>query len=246
MIDLKSYASRTDKGPYLQINEDNVEVDLVNKLYMLFDSFGGSSVGDKAVFLVLDTIKKFYTRIAGDPEATLPFFYSPKYLLEGNALINAMEYAHFLLKKENKDKEMDSKGGASCIAISQAENILTLAATGNCLGLIYSKGNMKVISNPDNFEFISGDFYDKEFVTAPASGFGLFNDLHLNISEVRVNSGDRILLLSDGVYARVNHKEIKDIILSEGTKSSDKIDMLFDLANKRGNMDNQSALLLNF
>ena len=246
MIDLKSYASRTDKGPYLQINEDNVEVDLVNKLYMILDGFGGSSVGDKAVYLVIDTIKKFYTRIAGDPDATLPFYYSPKYLIEGNALINAMEYAHFLLKKENKDKAMDSRGGASCIAVSQAENILTLASTGNCLGLIYSRGSMRIISQSDNFELVSGDFYDKEFVTAPASGFGLFNELHLNIAEVRVNEGDRILLLSDGVYARVDHQEIKDIILSEGNKSSDKIDMLFELANKRGNMDNQSALLLNF
>ncbi len=246
MIDLKSFATRTDKGPYLQINEDSVEVDLVNKLYMIFDGFGGSSIGDKAVFLVQDTIKKFYTRIAGDPDATLPFFYSPKYLLEGNALINAMEYAHFLLKKDNKDKEMDSKGGSSCIAISQADNILTVASTGNCIGFIYSRGNMRVISEPDNFELISGDFYDKEFVTAPASGFGLFNDLQLKVNEIRINEGDRILLLSDGVYARVDHQEVQDIILSEGTKSSDKIDKLFELANKRGNMDNQSALLLNF
>lgn len=246
MIDLKSFASRTDKGPYLQINEDNVEVDLVNKLYMIFDGFGGSSIGDKAVYLVLDTIKKFYTRIAGDPDATLPFYYSPKYLIEGNALINAMEYAHFLLKKENKEKEMDSRGGASCIAVAQAENLLTLASTGNCLGLVYSKGQMKVVSSPDNFELISGDFYDKEFVTAPASGFGLFNELHLNISEVRINSGDKVVLLSDGIYSRINYKEVKDIILSEGQRASDKIDMLFDLANKRGNMDNQSALLLNY
>ncbi len=246
MIELKSYASRSDKGPYLQINEDNIEVDLVNKLYMIFDGFGGSSVGDKAVYLVQDTIKKFYTRIAGDPDATLPFYYSPKYLIEGNALINAMEYAHFLLKKENKDKDMNSRGGTSCIAVSQAENILTLASTGNCLGIIYSRGNTRIVSVPDNFELISRDFYDKEFVTAPASGFGLFNEIHINVSEVRVNEGDRLLLLSDGVYGRVDQDEIKDIVLSEGHKASDKIDMLFDLANKRGNMDNQSALLLNF
>lgn len=246
MIELKSYAARTDKGPYLQINEDDVEVDLINKLYMIFDGFGGSAIGDKAVYLVQDTIKKFYTRIAGDPDATLPFYYSPKFLIEGNALVNAMEYAHFLLKKENKDKDMNSRAGASCIAVSQAENILTLASTGNCLGLVYGHGKMRVVSVPDNFELISGDIYDRELVTAPASGFGLFNELHINVKEVRINNGDRLLLLSDGVYARVDHDEIKDIILSEGHKASDKIDMLFELANKRGNMDNQSALLLNY
>lgn len=246
MIELKSYAAKTDKGPYLQINEDNVDIDLVNNLYMIFDGFGGSSVGDKAVFLVLDTIKKFYTRVGGDPEATLPFYYSPKYLVEGNALINAMEYAHFLLKKDNREKEMDSRGGASCIAISQAENILTLAATGNCMGLLYSKGHIKLISAPDNFENISGDLYDREYSTAPASGFGLFDDLHLRVNEVRVSSGDRLILLSDGVYSRIEIKEIRDSLQLEGMKTSEKIDSLFELANKRGNMDNQSMVVLNF
>ncbi len=246
MIKLQSYAARTDQGPYLQLNEDGHEVDLVNGLYMIFDGFGGASVGDRAVSLVNDTIKKFYTRVGGDPDSTLPFFYSPRYLIEGNALINAMEYAHYLLKQDNKDKDMNSRGGTAGLAIAQAENILTFASTGNCLALLYSRGDLQIVCEPENFEFISGDHFEKQFTTASATAFGLFDDLHLNIKEVRINKGDRVILLTDGVYSRVKNSEIRDILQKEGSKNQDRIDDLFDLANSRGNLDNQTAIVLNF
>ena len=246
MISLKSFAARTDQGPYLQVNEDYHEIDLNQKLYMIFDGFGGSSIGDKAVNLVNDTLKTFYTKIAGDPDSTLPFYHSPKYLLEGNAIINAMEYAHFLLKKENKEKDMNSRGGVSAIAVAQSENLLTIAGTGNCLALLYSKGELRVVSNPDSFELVCGDHFERHFTSSPSSGFGLFDQLHLSINEVRVGKGDKIILLTDGVYARVKESEIKDIIQRENTSYSDKIDELFDLANSRGNLDNQTGIILNF
>ena len=74
MISLKSYSAFSEQGPYLQVNEDAVEVDLINHLFLLLDGFGGSSVGDKAVQFVKDTVKKFYTKVGGDPDSTLPFY----------------------------------------------------------------------------------------------------------------------------------------------------------------------------
>ena len=39
---LKRYAYKTDKGPLLEVNEDDVEVDLKNEIFMILDGFGGS------------------------------------------------------------------------------------------------------------------------------------------------------------------------------------------------------------
>lgn len=246
MIELKSYAAKTNQGPYLQTNEDDIDIDLVNGLYLIFDGFGGFSVGDKGVALVKETIKKFYTKIGGDPDSTLPFYYSPKYLLEGNALINAMEYAHFLLKKENSDKEMNSRAGAASIGVAQSENILTFASTGNCMALLYTRGELLKIVEPDSFSKVSGDIFDGQFSSAPMSGFGLFDDLHLKVSEVRVQKGDRVILLTDGVFSRLNINEIRDLVIKEEKSNQEKIEELFELANSRGNLDNQSTIFLNF
>ena len=243
---LKSYSSRTHQGPYLQINEDDVDVDLRNQLYLIFDGFGGSSIGDKAVQLLKETIKNFYTRIGGDPDSTLPFYYSHKYLLEGNALLNSMHYAHALLKKQSKGLEMSQRGGASAICVAQSENILSFASVGNCRAFLYRKGHLKQIVEADSLESLSPDEYLSHFYTSPVSGFGLFEDIHIGLKEMRVYEEDLIILMTDGVYARVDMDEIKYTIEKTDKSSSEKINELFKLSNSRGNLDNQSMLLLQY
>ena len=78
-------------------------------------------------FFLKENIKKFYTKIGGDPDSTLPFFFSRKFLIEGNALVNSMRYAHELIKQSNMEKQMNDRAGASCLAAALAENIMTLA-----------------------------------------------------------------------------------------------------------------------
>lgn len=245
MIELKSYAAKTDQGPYLQVNEDDLSVDLVSKLFMVYDGFGGSGVGDKAVDLVKETILKFYTKIGGDPDSTLPFYYSHKYLLEGNALINSMYYAHEVLKKQNMERSMNERGGVASVCCSLAENVLTIASTGNCLALLYRMGKITPLLTPDNHEFYVKDFYHRHFYTAPVSGFGLFDELHLEVREAKAQKGDVYLLLTDGVYSRVDLKEIK-YNLDKSISDQEKLEDLFEMANQRGNLDNQTGLILNF
>lgn len=246
MAELKSYSAKTHQGPYLQLNEDGVEVDLVNNLFMLLDGFGGSNAGDKAVQNLKENIKKFYTRIGGDPDATMPFSYSPKYLVEGNALLNSMYYSHGILHQENAEKSMGERGGASAIVGALAENILTIANTGNTKGYLFRKGDLNVTCLPDNMENLSPDPYQKAFHTTPMSGFGLFDELHLFITEIRVVKDDLVLFLSDGVYARLDGHEIRYILQKDKLTQSEKIEELFSLANSRGNLDNQSAVFIQF
>ncbi len=246
MIELKRYSAHSEQGPYLQINEDSIEIDLVNNIYLILDGFGGSGVGDKAVGGIKENIKKFYGKIGSDPDATMPFFHSHKYMLEGNALINSMNYAHSVLKKENQEKAMSERGGASVIAASQSESVLTLVSVGNCMACLYSKGNLKPICIPNSFEFLAKDSFVRHFQTMPLSAFGLFDDLDINVREIRPNVGDKLIFLTDGAYARIDYDELKNILQGESKFLQDKTKAIFDLNNSRGNLDNQSALILQF
>ena len=38
-MNLKKYAFQSNQGPYLQVNEDRIDIDLPNKLFLLFDAF---------------------------------------------------------------------------------------------------------------------------------------------------------------------------------------------------------------
>ncbi len=246
MLKLKSYAAKTHQGPYLEINEDDIDIDLHNKLFLILDGFGGSNVGDKAVSLIKSTLKKFYTKIGGDPDSTLPFFYSHKYLIEGNALINSMHYAHDLMKRENQPKAMNEKGGASAIAAAMAENIITLSSTGNCLAYLYRKGKLETVLVPDSLRPLAGDEFTNHFQTSPVSGFGLFEDLHLQTREIRLQDDDLLVMMTDGAYSRLKRKEIKFIIDKPELSDEEKIEEIFKNSNSRGNLDNQSTIFLRF
>jgi PPM family protein phosphatase len=245
MTQLKSYAARTDQGPYLQVNEDGQDIDLINKLFLILDGFGGSNVGDETVSVAKETIKKFYTKIGGDPDSTLPFYYSHKYLLEGNALINSMHYAHATIKDSNLEKEMNQRGGASVIGASVSDNIMTLVSTGNCLCYLYRRGDLSLVSKPDSQLYLGHDDYEAHFHSAPTSGLGLFEDLHINIDEIRILKDDLFVFMTDGVYARIPEKEI-EYIIEKNLASNKKIDEMFELANSRGNLDNQTTIFLQF
>jgi serine/threonine protein phosphatase PrpC len=246
MIELKSYGLLTHQGPHLNLNEDFVEVDLVNSLYMVIDGFGGSNIGDKAAMIIRDSLKRSYTRSASDPDATLPFFYSHKYLIEGNALINALFVAHHNMIRENENKKMSNRGGGSVISGALAENILTLVSTGNCAAYLYRKGDITSEILPDSLKSLSRDRFSSYLHTAPMSGIGLFEDLHYQVKELKIAQGDIIILLTDGVYARLIESEIKYIIEKNLNSELEIINELFKLANDRGNIDNQTGLVLQF
>lgn len=246
MIELKSYGMQTHQGPHLNLNEDIVEVDLINNLFMVIDGFGGSNIGDRAAMMVRDSLKRSYTKVASDPDATLPFFYSHKYLIEGNALINAFHTAHQNVTRDNGSKSMDNRGGASVVACALAENVLTLVSTGNCVAYLYRRGHLSVEVLPDSLANLSRDTFQSHLHCVPMSGIGLFEDLHYSVRELKVAEGDTILFLTDGVYSRLELDEIKHTIEKNLDNELDAIKELFRLSNDRGNLDNQSGLILQF
>jgi serine/threonine protein phosphatase PrpC len=60
---LKTFSAKTHQGPYLETNEDGYDFDFENNLFMVFDGFGGSGIGDRIVENLKNEIKKFYTQI---------------------------------------------------------------------------------------------------------------------------------------------------------------------------------------
>lgn len=246
MIELKSYGLLTHQGPHLSLNEDFVDIDLANNLYMIIDGFGGSNIGDKAAMIVRNSLKRSYTKIASDPDSTLPFFFSHKYLIEGNALINAFHVAHQEVNRENENKNMSNRGGASVIGAALAENILTLVSTGNCGAYRYGNGQLTTEILPDSLTSISRERFSSYLHSVPMSGVGLFEDLQYQVKELKMAAGDLVILLTDGVYSRLKESEIQVVIEKNMQSELEIIKELFKLANDRGNLDNQSALILQF
>lgn len=245
-MELINFAAQSDQGPFLNINEDGFDFDFDADVYMVLDGFGGSGRGDKCVLALQDSLKKYYSNFIIDRNSTMPFYFSPKFLPEGNALINAALNSHQELYKKNLKLDLSLRAGASGIIGAKTESIITFLSVGNCRAYFLRKGVITPIFTEDSFRYLTQDKYESHLKNIPLSGFGLFPELHYQIKEVRVVAGDKIVLMTDGVYARIDDDELNACISRHSLNIKHKIQEVFSLANNRGNLDNQTCMILEF
>ncbi len=244
MLSLKSYFAKTNQGPHLNINEDDVLVEVNTNLFAIFDGFGGSLIGDKCVLKDKENIHSFFTKVTNDPDSTLPFFYSPHYLLETNALVNSFHLAQRSILEHNKDNDINERGGVSVCAAIITDNVISMVSIGNCIALLIRDERVSVLSTPDIISPFGGDIEFMENTTFPLRALGLYDEFEVGINEYQLRQGDKVLFLSDGVYSRTNFDDIE--IISNQCDEDDKklVNSLLQVANDRGNQDNQSAIII--
>jgi serine/threonine protein phosphatase PrpC len=243
---LKAYAAQTHQGPYLQVNEDAYDFDFDNELFLIMDGFGGSGIGDRAVDNLKHEIKNFYTQISDDPNATMPLYYNPRNLLEGNALLNSMISAHQNLLKNNLEKPINQRAGASAIVAVKADSLLVLVGVGNCCAYHFRRGKLSKIIVEDTFQYLSKDQFELKFSTTPLNAIGMYPELGYQLREVRLSEGDKVILLTDGVYSQIKEDELLYALNKASPDANERVNDLLKLSNSRGNTDNQTAMILEF
>lgn len=243
---LKAYAAQTHQGPLLQVNEDAYDFDFENDLYMVFDGFGGSGVGDRAIDRLKNELRTFYSQLSDDPNATMPLYYNPRNLLEGNALLNAMMNAHQNLLKSNQEKPVNQRAGASAVVAVKADSLMVLVGVGNCCAYHFRQGHLSKIIEEDTFRRLSKDKFDYRFRTAPLNALGMYPEMGHQMREVRLSEGDKLILLTDGVYSQISEEELLYALNRSAGDANERINSLLKLSNSRGNTDNQTAMILEF
>lgn len=243
---LKSYAAKTHQGPYLQVNEDSYEFDFENELFFVIDAFGGSGIGDVAGESFKHNLKSFYTKLADDPNATMPLYYNPKNILEANALINALLNAHQNIFSSNSLKSINQRAGISTVVAAKSESLMVLVGVGNCCAYHFREGSLIKVIHEDDMKYHSQGQMDGQFRTTPMSALGMYPELNYTLKEVRIVAGDKILLLTDGIFSTLSDEEILYHLSRPALDSAERLNSLLKLSNTKGNIDNQAAMLLEY
>jgi len=243
---LKAYAAVTHQGPQLEINEDGYDFDLDQNLFFIIDGFGGASHGERAVQSIKTELKSFFSQLTDDPDATMPLYWSPRWLLEGNALINALLRAHQSLFKENQARGLNQRAGASIACAVKVDDILVVAHVGACQVMLARNGHVEPLFVPDTLQFQSVDPSAATALRAPLGAIGFFPELSWSIREVRVQEGDSFVFVTDGVAGWVTPQEVGHAISRTTTDNHQRLNALLKLSNSRGNWGNQTAMILEF
>ena len=244
-IDKVTASLRTHTGQVRGHNEDFVaswepstdseRVDL-GWLYIVADGVGGAEAGDVASQMATEQTITHYV----DSETTD----------SAERLRTAIRAANEELRQLASER---GQGGymatTMCAALVQDDSVV-IANVGDSRGYFLRDGELTQITRDHSLVaqlVAEGAITPEEAITHPRrnvilSSLGPSRDPQIDLFNVDIENGDRLLLCSDGLNRHVSDQEIAEI--AQEAPPAEATETLVNLANERGGSDNISVAIV--
>ena len=245
-------AALSHPGLRREANEDSVCSRPDIGLFLVADGMGGHAAGEVASRLAAQVIETFIsdTRHA-DVNTTWPFPYDPALSLDGNRMTAAFRLANRRLgtAMENDEKLRGMATTAAAVLVGRDRPIV--AHVGDSRVYRWRKGELTQITEDHswvNEQVRAGVLSENDarhhpwrhVVTRALSGG---DDPGVEIQEIELQAGDRILLCSDGLSGVVPPERLAGII-GNGEALDEMCRELVEAANQAGGPDNITVAVL--
>lgn len=241
-------SSRTDQGQVRDHNEDffvlrkplNEDDELRNGwLCIVADGVGGADAGEIASsFATKKTVEHFLAKV--DQEDW------------GKRLESSIAAAHEDLCALIESREGQRRMGTTLVAAIVIEDQVVFANVGDSRAYICRNGSIRQITKDHSLVvklLEDGIITEEEAARLNISNIilqsiGSEQPPQIDIYPEPLISGDIILLCSDGLNKHVDDDELAQVLTENAAEEAS--DLLIQLANKRGGLDNITALVLKY
>ncbi|MGE3842026.1 MAG: PP2C family serine/threonine-protein phosphatase [Vicinamibacterales bacterium] len=246
-------AVRTDPGLKRSGNEDAYCVREDLGLYLVADGMGGHAGGEVASHLAATTIERFVadTR-AADSQSTWPFAFETHLSVDANRLKTGFRLANRRLADESS-RQAALRGmatTASAVLLGDASHV-TAAHVGDSRIYRLHEGTLTRLSQDHSWveEQVRAGVFDartasqhpwRNVVTRALAGA---DDPEVDLFELELMPGDRLLICSDGLFAVVDEYDIARLLREEAVADI-ACNRLVDAANQAGGPDNITVVLV--
>ena len=249
-----SWAVRTDSGLRRSSNEDSFCTRPDLGLFVVADGMGGHAAGEVASRVAVDTIETFISETAGaDKNRTWPFPFEPAISLEGNRLKAAFRLANRQIANAMADSA-DLRGmatTASAVLAGTRNACIAHVGDSRIYALDRIGGTLRQITEDHSWveeQVRAGTMTStaarhhpwRNVVTRALSGG---SDPEIDIVELDPQTGERLLLCSDGLSGVVAHETITDILGADAPLET-ICERLVGAANAGGGPDNITVLVI--
>jgi len=235
--------------------EENEDAYCVRKelgLFMVADGMGGHAAGEIASKMAVEVIEAFIndTRDA-DVNTTWPFPYDTSLTLEGNRLKAAFRLANRRLASAMEANDNLRGMATTAAAVLLAKGSPVVAHVGDSRVYLWREGLLHQITQDHSWvseQVRAGILSENDarrhpwrnVVTRALAGG---DDPQVDVAEIDVKAGDRLLLCSDGLSGVVAPERLEELVGQ--TKSLEEMcQALIDAANEAGGPDNITVAML--
>jgi PPM family protein phosphatase len=237
-------AGLSNPGRVRPNNQDNYLVDLVNELFIVSDGMGGHQAGEIAARAVVTALPQVL-------EPHLPRLKNgPRRVAELTLREVILEFSQRL--RDETALQAGLKGlGATLVMILVAGMKAYLAHMGDSRIYLFRAGQLRQLTEDHSVIAIllkHGDITPAEAVDHPARGqlsryVGMTGETYPDVQTLDLQSGDRLLLCSDGLWGMLPDDQIARL-LPENPGPSDACRHLVDAANQAGGKDNITVVIV--
>jgi PPM family protein phosphatase len=220
----------TDVGRVREGNEDSYLVD--PPLFAVADGMGGARGGEVASQLALETIETLAR--AG----------------QGTLVEQVTQANHAVFERSQEDRSVSGMG-TTLTAVRVVDGVAHLAHVGDSRAYLMRGGALRRLTDDHtlvNRMVKAGEITPDEADVHPHRNvltrvLGTEPEVRVDLQEVPLMGGDRLLICSDGLFAMVNEDQIQAIMETE-PDAQKAADRLVRAANRAGGVDNITVVVL--
>ena len=232
-------AGDTNVGKVRATNEDSMIVDPIRGLYVVLDGMGGANAGDVASQTARDAIRDFVIQQRSTME--------PKALLEA-AFVHG---SATVFAKAQASREHHGMGTTvvGCLVLDPTRAVI--AHVGDSRAYLLRNGRIQMLTRDHT---IVEELVDRGLLTSEEAerhpyknvlsrNLGAKPDAKVDVTEVTLKPGDRLMLCSDGLYGYASVEAIQ-YLLGSGDAPEHVARDLIDLALRGGGGDNVTTIVI--
>lgn len=247
-----SWAAASDTGLRRATNEDNYCSRPDLGLFLVADGMGGHVAGEVASRVAVDTIEGFIdqTKAAG-PDDTWPFPFNTSASTDANRLTAAFRLANRTIAAKMAATQGLRGMATTASAVLLQEESALVAHVGDSRIYLLRGGKLNRLTVDHSWveeQVRAGALTPdaarqhpwRNVVTRALSGG---DDPAVDLAECSLESDDRLLLCSDGLFSVTTDEQIEDL-LGRDAPLAEICDGLVKAANAGGSPDNVTTLVL--
>jgi len=232
-------AGDSNVGKVRTTNEDSMIVDPTRGLYVVLDGMGGANAGDVASQTARDAIHDFTVRnqLHLDPKALLQ-----RAVQHGAGVVHAAAQA-------SPEHEGMGTTVVGCLVVDSTRAIV--AHVGDSRAYLLRGGRLQALTRDHTIveELVGRGLLSSEeaerhpYKNVLSRNLGAKPEARIDVLDLEIRPGDRILLCSDGLYGYASTEAIQ-YVLGSGDEPEHVARDLIDLALRGGGGDNVTAIVI--
>lgn len=242
------HSAKTDIGLRRQHNEDRYLADPGLGLYAVCDGMGGGNAGEIASGMAIDAIRAFLNTPAGTDRPTD----EDRNVSPATArLAAAVREANQAIHRASWINPAYAGMGTTVVAVRLTDELLSIVHVGDSRLYLIRNGRLDLLTADHSWvaeQVQQGLMTEAEAERSPkrnivTRALGVESSVEVDIGEISLLPGDRLLLCSDGLTRGVRPSQILQTINSAPSAEA-AADQLIGLANAAGGEDNTTVLLV--